>query len=734
MAFNTYPYTDMHEMNLDWVIKTLKDVLSKLDTFISLNSLTFSDPLEWDITKQYVKNVIVIDENGNAYLSKEAVPVGVDIDNTDYWLEIFNFTEYVTKSNKNLTVNFEYNTDKATADYSVDDWLVWNEVLYKVTAAIAEGDDLVIDTNIEHFTVEDFLKDFITTVNQTILQYKNDIDASEAAYRLQLAGDIASTTASLQAQLDAAIAGVTVDSEVINARIGADGVTYTTLGEAIRTQFDNVDHKLTYISEETGNIVDWIKLAESPIVYTNGFLEGQANQFTALYGQGTGGLASNLTGQYTIMMSGVRVSGSGTTGYGLGIRVAYTDSTYTTEYLMNQDTEVKSFKILTDPNKNISEIFMRASVGTTNIWDVKDIMIAPGDIEKYLPPLSAVDSIMRNNFYDIVNTNTLFAEVNDSVIQAKRGYLDWSDHNIDPVLQIAVFTDIHGDGVNLNKYLEFCSNMSSYITDKLCLGDVVSSRYENSITFWNNASGIDDVLLAIGNHDTWLEGTTPPVKATQTDVYNKFFSSHVSDWNVTQPSGAAASGLMYYYKDYADVSVRLIVLDCMYWDSTEKTWFDTILADARTNNLAVMVAVHYNPTEDLEIIPGINFYSLDYDFEDLETFSADPVNSVDSFIQAGGVFIAWLSGHSHFDCCGVYEGPHGNQLSLAFENASCNSYWNDSDRVRNTLSEQSFNCISIDTSSKLIKVVRVGNNKDRYLRSKKYFTYKYDTGELITAE
>lgn len=29
--FNNYPYTDFHEMNLDWVIKTLKEIDTRID-------------------------------------------------------------------------------------------------------------------------------------------------------------------------------------------------------------------------------------------------------------------------------------------------------------------------------------------------------------------------------------------------------------------------------------------------------------------------------------------------------------------------------------------------------------------------------------------------------------------------------------------------------------------------------------------------------------------------------
>ena len=244
MSFFEFPNTRTYDKDLGWVISEVKRIQEIVDTFVYASTLKFADPILWNITTQYEKSTIVLDPSGNAYLSKDAVPSGIQLNNTDYWLEIFNFTDYTRTANQNLTVNVETNTTRATAAYQVDDWLIWNDILYKVTVAIAIDDTLIVapaaGANIIHFTVEDFIKTFITYATGLINQYKDDIDASELAYRQQLAQDIATTTASLQAQLNAAIAGTTVDSEVINARVGAFGNTYNTLGEAIRDQIKYV--------------------------------------------------------------------------------------------------------------------------------------------------------------------------------------------------------------------------------------------------------------------------------------------------------------------------------------------------------------------------------------------------------------------------------------------------------------------------------------------------------------
>ena len=266
--FTKYPNQNDEILNLDFVITQVENLKAAYEAFLAANSLTFADPITWDITKQYSKNTIVLSPEGDAYLSKKVVDKGIQLNNTEYWLEIFNFAEYVRTANSNLTLHIEQNTTRATASYAVDDWLLWDDVLYKVTAAISSDDLLTVGTNIVHFTVEDFCRAWQTymvntiaqykadidaselaykqQLDQTVLQYKNDIDASELAYKNQLDVSVAQTTASLQAQLNAAIAGVTVDSEVINIRVGADGTIYPTAGDAVRGQVSDLKNDVKH--------------------------------------------------------------------------------------------------------------------------------------------------------------------------------------------------------------------------------------------------------------------------------------------------------------------------------------------------------------------------------------------------------------------------------------------------------------------------------------------------------
>lgn len=41
--FNQWPYANLHELNLDWILSTIKQVSSEVEG----KNITFADPIEW---------------------------------------------------------------------------------------------------------------------------------------------------------------------------------------------------------------------------------------------------------------------------------------------------------------------------------------------------------------------------------------------------------------------------------------------------------------------------------------------------------------------------------------------------------------------------------------------------------------------------------------------------------------------------------------------------------------
>lgn len=154
---NRYAYTDFHELNADWMIRTMMELINQVENFVSLNAIKYADPIQWNITKQYEKNTVIIDPlTGTAYISVQPVPMGVALTNTDYWTVVFDLGSFVVRAAKNFTNRYEADTTlTATFASNQGDWLVWGDELYEVISNIVAGDQYVVNSNIKHITMEE---------------------------------------------------------------------------------------------------------------------------------------------------------------------------------------------------------------------------------------------------------------------------------------------------------------------------------------------------------------------------------------------------------------------------------------------------------------------------------------------------------------------------------------------------------------------------------------------------
>jgi hypothetical protein len=167
MFFNEYPYRNLNDFNLDYLLKSLRTLSERLENFVSLNTIKYANPIQWNITRQYETNTVVIDPlTGTAFLSVKPVPSGVALNNEEYWTTIF--TLDLLNANQNLTLRNDSSNIVATFDSVVGDWLIWNNILYKVIRNIDTATAYVVGYNLERYTIEMFLKDYIADVNNKI--------------------------------------------------------------------------------------------------------------------------------------------------------------------------------------------------------------------------------------------------------------------------------------------------------------------------------------------------------------------------------------------------------------------------------------------------------------------------------------------------------------------------------------------------------------------------------------
>ena len=124
---NQFPYTNFHELNMDWIIKTLKEINDKLD-IATEQKIKVSDPPTWSITKPYEEYTITFYGN-TAYLSVKPVPTGVNITNTDYWQPVFSLTnlyDMIENLKDEMEETYQIKDSKKQILFYGDSYTLWN--------------------------------------------------------------------------------------------------------------------------------------------------------------------------------------------------------------------------------------------------------------------------------------------------------------------------------------------------------------------------------------------------------------------------------------------------------------------------------------------------------------------------------------------------------------------------------------------------------------------------------
>ena len=237
---NHYPRTDFHELNQDWMISMLFDMINQVENFVEMNSVKYADPIQWDITRQYEKNTIVIDEiTGTAYISSKPVPKGVALSRTEYWNVIFDIGRFITLASQNFANSYEaLVTTTATMPTDQDKWVVWNSILYRAKNDIHVGDMYVIDGNIEKYTVEMFFDELAHLIAE---ETEARIEADTALHGEIIDESVARENADNTLQDN-------IDAEE-NARITADNAIHSIIGNLSNLSTNVKDNIVNSINE-----------------------------------------------------------------------------------------------------------------------------------------------------------------------------------------------------------------------------------------------------------------------------------------------------------------------------------------------------------------------------------------------------------------------------------------------------------------------------------------------------
>ena len=241
MSYFEFPQTRNYDGDLGWIIKKVEELNDALNNFFDLNKITFHDPINWDISESYKANTIVYDvQSETLYISRDAVPAGIDISNTDYWVIVspfkidtaFSISSINPVANKTITQRFQ------TVDNNIDG-----------------ANTRINETN--------------ATLNTTRENVSAISDALETETNNRTIAD-----AVINARIDAIAqlqeGSTTGDAELADIRIGANGVTYPTAGDAVRGQFDNVNDIFDNIINVNTNLFNKNTVTNGKILTVSG--------------------------------------------------------------------------------------------------------------------------------------------------------------------------------------------------------------------------------------------------------------------------------------------------------------------------------------------------------------------------------------------------------------------------------------------------------------------------------
>lgn len=299
-------------------------------------------------------------------------------------------------------------------------------------------------------------------------------------------------------------------------------------------------------------------------------------------------------------------------------------------------------------------------------------------------------------------------------------------------LTLLHFSDPHYDWEACDRIIADADVYGDAVDEIICTGDMAANVGGTIASWWN-----PKVLTCIGNHDTATYDSSTGYNWTALSMAerdNYYITPYKANWGITHTSGTS-----YYYKDYTDAKVRLIVLDTMLYTSNgseataQTSWLEGLLAGAITSGLHVLIATHAphpgaTPLQSSFTKYGETTMPVHSDCNTPQTV----IDTVATKISAGLHFIGYIVGHTHQDDIWDAEGD-GKQLMycVTCANVKQDAQWNQQDLMRST-TQDAYNLVTIDTNNTLVKLIRGGGaDIDMNMRTRKAICINYSTGQIV---
>ena len=314
---------------------------------------------------------------------------------------------------------------------------------------------------------------------------------------------------------------------------------------------------------------------------------------------------------------------------------------------------------------------------------------------------------------------TLNKDIESFVIQASASETPFLHRSQHEPLQFVHFSDVHAVLELWNRMVRYINHYSDCIAFALHTGDYCGDNQDQYRDFYTEGTPcVRPILNCVGNHDT-VAGPQWQ-KMPKEEAWKRLFN-HTDDW---EANFLDCPNSMSYYRDFPESNIRLIVLDQYFDLELQKKWLRGLLADAKKKDLWVITAMH-EPTAEIVDAPNVTFHTL----TEFPPLRETPFESVlKDYIAEGGNYLCNFCGHEHHDLFGYTA---GGVLNVAVECACDWAGWCDGKRVRGTRTYDCFNVVTIDPDLHLLKLVRVGNNADYYLRKKQVLCYDYQNRRVV---
>lgn len=320
---------------------------------------------------------------------------------------------------------------------------------------------------------------------------------------------------------------------------------------------------------------------------------------------------------------------------------------------------------------------------------------------------------------------------------------------------------------NVKQAIAFSNNFPVTLDAVVHAGDVVTdsgvilqSAFIGYLGTFFNVAKLSNLplLFSIGNHDTNDWGNIPANVMTDTAWGTAWLDFAETQYGIIRQTKANTHKSTWHYKDFPDKKIRIVSVDVQDTDKSVTDSNGKVYYNGQTSwyisqaqmSWIIGTALNFDDKEEqdwgvifvLHQVKGVNgtyyatsrtpayesaieklvhvckAFNTQTSYSDSYTFATDNfynLNIAADFTRYATLtnkpyIICWLTGHEHFDRYDTVEGINMIwTLSSTLETGSADSRVA---RVPGTVTQNSFDMISVDTTERKIRVVRYGAGKN----------------------